>query len=200
MNTNPDPLRNLINELSRLPGIGEKTAARLAFFILASESDYALRLSRAIGDLKTRIRICTECFQFTESDPCTICKDEKRDHKTLCVVEQPSNLLALERTGEYRGIYHVLHGALSPLNGVGPEQIRARELVLRLERLKDVKEVILATNPNTEGEATALYLSKLIAPTGIAMSKIASGIPVGGDLEYTDHVTLCRALAARQRL
>ena len=192
-----DPLRLLINDLSKLPGIGEKTASRLAFFILASEDGYADSLSRNIGELKRRIRICSECFHFTETVPCPICVDHERNQGLLCVVEQPSNVLAIERTHEYRGLYHVLHGALSPLSGIGPEQIRARELLLRLERNSNIKEVILATNPNTEGEATALYLSRLLKPAGIALSKIASGVPVGGDLEYTDQVTLSRAIAQR---
>lgn len=192
-----DPLRLLINDLSKLPGIGEKTASRLAFFILASEDTYADSLARNIGELKRRIRICSECFHFTETVPCPICVDHERNQGILCVVEQPSNVLAIERTHEYRGLYHVLHGALSPLSGIGPEQIRARELLLRLERNAKIKEVIIATNPNTEGEATALYLSRLLKPAGIALSKIASGVPVGGDLEYTDQVTLSRAIAQR---
>lgn len=197
---NVDPLRALINELSKLPGIGEKTAARLAFFLLASENGYAERLAQRITELKQRIRICEECFQFTEASPCAICADARRDHALICVIEQPATLLAIEKTGEYRGLYHVLHGALSPLNGVGPDQLRARELLVRLEKNPAVREVILATNPNTEGEATALYLSKLLQPTGLLMTKIASGVPVGGDLEYADQITLSRALSARHRL
>ena len=195
-----DPLQKLINELSKLPGIGEKTASRLAFFILTSKNDYAERLANGIGEVKKRIRICSQCFQFTEMDPCTICQDDNRERTTLLVIEQPSNLLAIERTGDYRGLYHVLHGALSPLNGIGPDQIRARELLIRLENHPEIKEIILATNPNTEGEATALYLTKLLKPCGLQLSKIASGVPVGGDLEYTDQATLSRALASRQPL
>lgn len=194
-----DPLTLLVQRLARLPGIGEKTATRLAFFILRSPEKYAQELGQAIMDLKAKLKPCSVCFHLTEQDPCAICEDPRRDSSTICVVAQPQDLLAIERTGAFRGRYHVLHGVLSPLDGIGPEDLHIKEL---LQRLTDapVEELILATSPNVEGDATALYLARLIKPLGVHVSRIASGVPIGGDLEYTDEVTLNRALESRRQL
>src|SRR5512138_3889752 len=173
-----DPLAALIQQLARLPGVGEKTAARLAFHILRSPPSYAEELASAILELKQRLRECSVCFQLTESDPCAICRDERRDPAVLCVVSLPQDLLAIERTGAFRGRYHVLHGVLSPLDGVVPDQLRIRELLVRLESAT-VEEVIVATNPDVEGEATALYLVRLLRPMGIKVTRLAQGIPMG---------------------
>ncbi len=194
-----DPLTRLVRQLSRLPGIGEKTAMRLAFYILRAPEAYAQELGQAICDLKQRLRPCTVCYHLTEEDPCAICRDAGRDEKVICVVAQPQDLLAIERTGGYRGRYHVLHGVLSPLDGVGPEDMYIQPL---LQRLQDgqVQELILATSPNVEGDATALYLARLVTPLGVRVTRIASGVPTGGDLEYADEVTLNRALENRRLL
>ena len=194
-----DPLAALIQQLSRLPGVGEKTAARLAFFILRAPPSYAEELSRAILDLRQRLRECGQCFQLTETDPCRICAAERRDAALLCVVAFPQDLLAIERTGSFQGRYHVLHGVLSPLEGIGPDELRIQPLLARLAQGK-VSEVILATSPNVEGDATALYLARLIKPLGIRVSRIASGVPIGGELEYADGVTLNRALEGRREI
>jgi recombination protein RecR len=194
-----DPLAALIQQLSRLPGVGEKTAARLAFHILRAPPSYAEELARAILDLRQRLRNCSVCCQLTESDPCAICSDPRRDASLLCVVALPQDLLAIERTGAFRGRYHVLHGVLSPLDGVGPDELRIDALLARLGT-GEVQEVILATSPNVEGDATALYLARLIKPLGIRASRIASGVPIGGELEYADGVTLNRALEGRREL
>lgn len=194
-----DPLAVLIQQLSRLPGVGEKTAARLAFHILRAPPSYAEELARAILDLRQRLRHCSVCCQLTESDPCAICSDPRRDPSVLCVVALPQDLLAIERTGAFRGRYHVLHGVLSPLDGVGPDELRIQALLARLGT-GEVQEVILATSPNVEGDATALYLARLIKPLGIRASRIASGVPIGGELEYADGVTLNRALEGRREL
>jgi len=186
----------LIEEFSKLPGIGRKTAMRLAFYILKEDKSEADRLAQALLDVKERVKYCSICFNITETDPCFVCQDEKRDKSIICVVEEANDVLALEKTGEYKGLYHVLGGALSPLDGIGPDNLRAKELLLRLK--DGVSEVILATNPNVEGEATAIYLSKLIKPLGIKVTRIARGLPVGGDLEYADQVTLMRALEGRR--
>lgn len=193
-----DALERLISEFAKLPGIGRKTAQRLTFFLLKEDGERASSLAEAILALKERIRYCSVCFNITEEDPCPICRDPKRDQGTICVVEEPSDLMAIERLGAYKGVYHVLGGVLSPLDGVGPEDLRIREL---LERLKEgVKEVILATNPTVEGEATALYLSRLIRPLGIKVSQIARGIPMGGDIELADEMTLARAFEGRREV
>jgi recombination protein RecR len=195
----PEPLARLIESLQRLPGIGPKTAQRLAFFLLKRPAEEVRELADAMGRLKELIVHCSVCFNVTEEDPCRICRDPRRDARVVCIVEEPNDLLALERTGEFRGRYHVLLGALSPLDGIGPEDLRVRELLVRLER-EPVEEIILATNPSVEGEATAIYLGKLLKPAGVRVTRIARGLPVGGDLEYADDVTLSRALQGRREM
>ena len=193
-----DALERLISEFTKLPGIGRKTAQRLTFFLLKEDGERASSLAEAILALKERVKYCSVCFNITEEDPCPICRDPRRDRSTICVVEEPSDLMAIERLGVYKGVYHVLGGVLSPLDGVGPEDLHIREL---LERLKEgVREVILATNPTVEGEATALYLSRLIRPLGIKVSQIARGIPMGGDIELADEMTLARAFEGRREV
>ena len=193
------PIDRLVHELSKLPGIGERTATRLAFFILKEPSEYARSLAGAINDVKDRVRLCSRCMNITESDPCSTCIDPSRDDSSICVVEDPSDMLAVERTHAFRGRYHILHGALSPLDGVGPDDIKIAELLRRLED-GNSKEVIIATNSNVEGEATALYISRLLKPTGIKVTRLASGIPVGGDLEYVDPSTISRAFEERRSI
>ena len=193
------PLTQLIEQLRSLPGIGAKTATRLAYHILDMDMARAHRLAAAITGAKEKIGFCSVCFNLTDSDPCAICMAEKRDHTTICVVEQPQDVAAMERMNDYDGVYHVLHGALSPLEGVGPNDIRIRELVLRAGK-ENVQEVIVATNPNVEGEATAMYIAKLLKPMGIRVTRIAHGLPVGGDLEYADEVTLSRAMENRREI
>jgi recombination protein RecR len=195
----PDPIGRLIQRLGRLPGIGEKTATRLAFHILRAPEAHARELAQAILDVRERIRLCSLCCNLTESDPCAVCADARRDGSTLCVVSQPTDLLAVERSGQYRGRYHVLHGVLSPLDGVGPDDLRVAELIRRLEG-NAVTEVIVATSPNVEGEATAMYLARLVKPLGVKVTRIASGVPIGGELEYVDQVTLGRALEGRREM
>ncbi len=195
----PEPVARLIEALQRLPGIGPKTAQRLTFFLLKRPADEVGELATALTELKTRIIHCTRCWNVTEEDPCRICRDPARDARSLCVVEEPNDLLALERTGEFKGRYHVLLGALSPLDGIGPEDIKVRELLVRLDG-EHVDEVILATNPSVEGEATAIYLAKLMRPLGLRITRIARGLPVGGDLEYADEVTLSKALEGRKEM
>ena len=192
------PVARLINELARLPGIGPKTASRLAYHLLRASRDEAISLAEAILDVKERVRLCSVCFNTTESDPCAICADSGRD-RTICVVEEPLDVLALERTGQFKGRYHVLHGAVSPVEGIGPDQLKIRELVERVERERP-EEVIVATNLDLPGEATAAYLHRLLAPLGVTVSRPASGLPAGGDLEYADEVTLGRALVGRRVL
>ena len=191
-------ITRLIEELSKLPGIGPKTAQRLAFHIINMPKDQAAGLASAIVDARENIRYCSQCFNLTDSELCPICRNEKRNKKVIMVVETPRDLAAYEKTGKYEGVYHVLHGAISPMLGIGPNDIRLKELMLRLQG--DVDEVIIATIPSLEGETTAMYISKLIKPTGIKVSRIASGVPVGGDLEYIDEVTLLRALEGRVEL
>lgn len=191
-------ISKLIEELSSLPGIGAKTAQRLAFHILNMPKEQVDSLANAISSAKQNVRYCKTCFTLTDSDICPICKDEARDHKTIMVVENTRDLVAYEKTQKYEGVYHVLHGAISPMLGIGPNDIKLKELMVRLE--KDVDEVIIATNSSLEGETTAMYISKLIKPTGIKVTRIASGVPVGGDLEYIDEVTLLRALQGRTEL
>jgi recombination protein RecR len=190
-------LELLIAELEKLPSIGLKSAQRLALHLLRVPKEDALRLAEAIRAVRERVGFCTTCGNFSETDPCALCSDPRRDTKVLCVVEQPVDVLAFERTGQFTGRYHVLGGALSPLEGTSPEQLRIRELLSRL-RGGEVKEVILATNPNVNGEATALYLSKLLTPLGVRVTRIARGVPMGSDLEYSDQVTLARALEGRR--
>ena len=192
-----DPIARLVKELARLPGIGEKTAQRLAFHVLDAGPQYAEALSAALLGAVRDVRLCSGCQTLTDRDPCAICADPRRDPRVLCVVEGVPDLVAVERTREFRGRYHVLHGALSPLDGVGPADLKIRELLVRLER-EPADEVVVATNPDVEGEVTALYLTKLIKPLGIRVSRIAQGVPMGGDLEYADQVTLARALAGRR--
>lgn len=189
----------LITELSRLPGIGGKTAQRLAFHILSMEEKEAMALSDAIADAKKSMTYCSVCGNLTDADPCAICSDPARDSSMICVVETPKDVVAMERIKEYGGLYHVLHGAISPMEGIGPEDINLKQLIIRLQQ-NDVQEVILATNPNIEGEATAMYIARLIKPSGIKVSRIAHGIPVGGDLEYADEVTLLKAVEGRREL
>lgn len=194
-----DPIARLVKELARLPGIGEKTAQRLAFHILEAGPGYAGDLAAAITSVVRDVSLCSSCQTLTDQDPCAICRDPRRDAKVVCVVEGVPDLLAVERTHEFRGRYHVLHGALSPLDGIGPADLKVRELLLRLEK-EPAEEVVLATNPDVEGEATALYLTKLLKPLGLKVTRIAQGVPMGGDLEYADQVTLARALAGRREL
>ena len=191
-------ITKLIEELSKLPGIGAKSAQRLAFHIINMPQEQVERLSSAMMDAKKNVRYCKECFTLTDQELCPICSSDKRDHQTIMVVENTRDLAAYEKTGKYTGVYHVLHGAISPMLGIGPGEIRLKELMQRLQG--DVKEVIIATNSSLEGETTAMYISKLIKPTGIKVSRIASGVPVGGDLEYIDEVTLLRALEGRTTL
>ena len=202
----PAPLARLIQELSKLPGIGEKSAARLAFHMLKGKRDDVFRLSESIGRLRQEMGLCDRCFGFSEVrspdeevTQCDVCKNSEREADKICVVEEPADMIAVEKSQEYRGQYHVLHGTISPLDGVGPDALRIKEL---LERLRDhsVKEVIVATNPTMDGEATALYLSKLIKPLGVSVTRIARGLPMGGDLEYTDAVTLGKALEGRREI
>jgi len=192
-------LFKLINEFSKLPGIGRKTAERLAFYILKIDENVARRLSEAIIEVKKKIKFCSICFNITENDPCDICLNPLRDKKIICVVEEPKDILAIEKSGTYDGVYHVLMGAISPLNGIGPDDLKIRELLKRIQD-KEVSEVIVATDPNVEGDTTALYLAKLIKPLGISVSRIAKGLPVGGDLEYADSVTLSKAISGRTPL
>jgi len=195
----PPSVGRLVEALQRLPGIGPKTAQRLTFHLLKQPEGAVRELAEALVDLKTRVVHCSRCFNVTDEDPCRICASPARDPAVVCVVEEPNDLLAMERTGEYRGRYHVLLGALSPLEGVGPDELKVRELLLRIET-DDVREVILATNPNVEGDATAIYLAKLLRPLEVRVTRIARGLPVGGDLEYADEVTLARALEGRTEM
>jgi recombination protein RecR len=194
-----DPIARLVKELARLPGIGEKTAQRLAFHVLEAGPEYAEALAAAVLGVVRDVRCCSSCQTLTDRDPCSICADPRRDGRVICVVEGVPDLLAVERTHEFRGRYHVLHGALSPLDGVGPSDLKVRELLVRLER-EPAEEVVIATNPDVEGEATALYLAKLLKPVGVRVTRIAQGVPMGGDLEYADQVTLARALAGRREI
>jgi recombination protein RecR len=193
------PVQSLVDELGRLPGIGPKSAQRIAFFLLKSAPDDAKRLARVIVEAKERVSWCRRCFNFAEGELCVYCRDDRRDSALLCVVEEPRDIVAVERTQEYRGRYHVLLGAISPIEGIGPEQLKIKELLARVNG-EGVQEVILATNPNIEGEATAMYLARLLKPLGLRVTRIASGLPVGGDLEYADEVTLGRALEGRREV
>jgi recombination protein RecR len=192
-----DPIQRLVQQLARLPGLGEKTATRLAFHMLRAPKQQVRDLAQALVDAVDRLRLCSLCANVTEDDPCGLCTDTRRDADLVCVVASPSDLIAIERGGHYRGRYHVLHGLLSPLEGIGPDDLRIKEL---LARLKEIDELILATSPNVEGEATALYLARQIKPLGIKVSRIATGLPIGGELEYSDQATIARALAHRATL
>ncbi len=193
------PVQALIDELGRLPGIGPKSAQRIAFHLLKLPAEDVGRLANSITDAKERVRFCVRCWNFADGDLCPICLDDRRDATTLCVVEESRDIVSIEKTGEFRGRYHVLLGAMSPLDGIGPEQLKMKELFARLEP-EGVQEVIVCTNPNTEGEVTALYLARMLRPFGIRVTRIASGLPVGGDLEYADELTLGRALEGRREL
>ncbi len=196
----PRPLNKLINELSKLPGIGGKTAQRLAFHILSLSDQEAENLAASIVGAKKALHYCSVCGNLTDQDPCLICADGDRDQSVICVVETPQDVMAMERIREYNGLYHVLHGAISPVEGIGPNDINLKSLITRLQSNDEVKEIIIATNPNIEGEATAMYISRLIKPSGIKVTRIAHGIPVGGDLEYADEVTLLKAIEGRREL
>ncbi|EFM09586.1 recombination protein RecR [Paenibacillus curdlanolyticus YK9] len=195
----PEPIAKLIDAFTRLPGIGPKTAARLAFHVLRMQEDDVIDFAKALVSVKRNLHYCSVCCNITDVDPCRICQDKNRDHAVICVVQESKDLVAMERTKEFSGYYHVLQGAISPMEGIGPDQIRVAEL---LQRLSDerVQELIMATNPNIEGEATAMYLSRLVKPFGIRVTRIAHGLPVGGDLEYADEVTLSKALEGRREL
>ena len=195
-----EPVARLIEELSRLPGIGPKTSARLVFHLLRVPAEQVYALADALRDLRAHTRFCSICFNITDADPCAICSDPGRDRSIICVVEEPLDVVAIERTREYRGLYHVLHGTLSPVEGIGPDELRIAELLPRLNADVPVREVIIATNPNMEGEATAMYLARRLAGTGVTITRLARGLPMGGDLEYADQVTLSRALAGRQAM
>lgn len=190
-----DPIRRLVQELSRLPGIGEKTATRLAFHLVRGNRQQVLDLAQALVDVTDKIRLCSICMNMTEQDPCVMCSDTRREPDMICVVATPSDLIAIDRGGHFRGRYHVLHGLLSPLEGIGPDDIRVAELVRRLDG--SVREVIIATSPSVDGEATAMYVARVLKPLGVKVSRIATGLPVGGELEYSDQATIARALAGR---
>lgn len=196
----PKPLNKLINELSKLPGIGGKTAQRLAFHILALEESEATALANSIVNAKRSLHYCSVCGNLTDTDPCEICSDESRDKTKVCVVETPQDVIAMERIREFKGLYHVLHGAISPVEGIGPNDINLKSLITRLQQHDEIDEIIVATNPNIEGEATAMYIARLLKPSGIKVTRIAHGIPVGGDLEYADEVTLLKAMEGRREI
>lgn len=193
----PQPVQQLIDEFARLPGIGPKSASRLTFYLLRAANEQALDLAEALQDLKERTQFCSVCFNITEDDPCLICEDETRDDRLLCVVEEPLDVLAIERSRAFNGRYHVLHGAISPVEGIGPEDLKVDELIQRAQQ-ESFTEIILATNPTLEGESTALYLQRRLADAGAKLTRLARGLPVGGDLEYTDEITLGRAMEGRQ--
>ena len=193
------PVQTLIDELGRMPGVGPKSAQRIAFHLLKIPADDVARLAQAIIEAKARVRFCTRCWNFAEGELCPICLDDRRDSNVLCVVEESRDIISIEKTGEFKGRYHVLLGAMNPLDGIGPEQLKMKELFARIEP-EDVQEVILCTNPNTEGEVTAMYIARMMKPFGVRVTRIASGLPVGGDLEYADELTLGRALEGRREL
>jgi len=199
-----DPIRRLVQELARLPGIGEKTATRLAFHLIRGSSSGGRQqvsdLAQALLDVVDKIRLCSVCMNMTEADPCPMCMDTRRDGETICVVASPSDLIAIDRGGHFRGRYHVLHGLLSPLEGIGPDDLRIAELVRRMGTAPPVREVIIATSPSVDGEATAMYIARVLKPLGVTVSRIATGLPVGGELEYSDQATIARALAGRATL
>jgi len=198
MQSTVEPVARLIEELARLPGIGPKTAQRLTFHLLRLPAENARALAEAIVHMKEAVIFCSTCLNITDADPCAICRSETRDRSTICIVEEPLDVVALERTREYKGLYHVLHGAIDPVGGIGPDDLKIREMLRRLDG--SVTEVILATNPNVEGEATSMYVGRLVQPLGIKVSRLARGLPIGGDLEYADEVTLARAIEGRRPL
>jgi recombination protein RecR len=193
------PVSRLIEEFSKLPGVGPKSAQRLTYYLLRASPEDAQALAQAILEVKEKIILCSLCQNITDADPCAICRNDQRDQDSICVVEEPLDILALERTGSYKGLYHVLHGVISPMDGIGPDDLKVRELLARL-KTGQVQEVIMATNPNLEGEATAMYLTRLIAPLGLKVTRLARGLPMGADLEYADNVTLARAIEGRQEV
>ncbi len=195
-----EPVARLIDEFSRLPGIGPKTAARLTFYLLRSSEEQAQSLAEALHNLHERVTFCSICANITETDPCAICQDEGRDRTVICIVEEPLDVLAIERTNDYRGLYHVLHGTLSPVEGIGPDDLHIADLMPRLKGPPAIREIIIATNPNMEGEATAMYIARQLAGSNVQVTRLARGLPMGGDLEYADQVTLSRALAGRQQM
>jgi recombination protein RecR len=197
--TVPEPVSRLIDEFSRLPGIGPKTASRLTFFLLRGSTDQAIALADALRELKERTRFCEVCFNITEASPCVICRSDDRDRRVICVVEEPLDVLAIERTRQFPGLYHVLHGAISPMEGIGPDDLKIRELLARVAG-GAFKEVILATNPSLEGENTAAFIQRKLAPSQVRVTRLARGLPVGGDLEYADEITLIRALEGRREM
>jgi recombination protein RecR len=199
MAATPEAVTRLVDELSRLPGIGPKTASRLTYYLLRAPIEQVRSLGEAVSTLRERITFCSRCFNITEVDPCPICTDERRERGTVCVVEEPLDVLAIERTGEYHGLYHVLHGAISPVEGIGPDDLRIAELVARVQA-SGIDEVILATNTSLEGEATAMYVQRQLLPLDLRVTRLARGLPVGGDLEYADAVTLARALEGRREM
>ncbi len=193
-----EPVAKLIDEFSRLPGIGPKTASRLTFYLLRAPKEQSEALADALRELRERTTFCSICFNITEADPCAVCADEKRDRSVICVVEEPLDVIAIERTRDYHGLYHVLHGTIAPVEGIGPDELRIAELLARFNSVPPVREVIIATNPNMEGEATAMYIARQVEGRGVRVTRLARGLPVGGDLEYADEITLSRALAGRQ--
>ncbi|HET6871701.1 MAG TPA: recombination mediator RecR [Sporolactobacillaceae bacterium] len=195
----PEPIAKLIDSFMKLPGIGPKTAVRLAFFVINMREDDVMEFGRALVNAKRKLIYCSECQNISDRDPCYVCDDSSRDRSVICVVQDPKDVVAMEKMKDYHGLYHVLHGAISPVDGIGPEDIKVAELIRRLED-EEIKEIILATNPTIEGEATAMYLSRLIKPIGVKTSRIAHGLPVGGDLEYADEVTLSKALEGRREI
>lgn len=199
MAATPEAVIRLVDEFSRLPGIGPKTASRLTYYLLRAPREQVQSLGETISQLRDRITFCSRCFNITEADPCPICTDERRDQHVICVVEEPLDVLAIERTSEYHGLYHILHGAISPVEGVGPDDLRIRELVERI-KVSDISEVILATNTSLEGEATAMYVQRQLLLLGVRVTRLARGLPVGGDLEYADAITVARALEGRQEM
>lgn len=195
----PEPVFRLIEEFSKLPGIGEKNATRLAFYILKSRDEYTQGLARAISETKSKVRTCSTCFNLSSTDPCAICTDHSRTRSVICVVEDPLDLMAIEKSGEFKGAYHVLNGVISPLDGVGPDDLMISDLIRRLEN-RSTDEVLIATNPSVEGEATSLYIAKLVKPLGVKVTRLAHGIPMGGDLEYIDELTIAKALKDRKEI
>jgi recombination protein RecR len=199
MSITAKPITRVVDELSRLPGIGPKTAQRLTYFLLRAPAEQAEALAEAVLELKRNVVLCAQCFNISDRSPCEICSNPERDTTRICVVEEPLDVVALERTGQYKGSYHVLHGAISPIEGIGPDELKIRELLHRIGS-SEVEEVILATNPNLEGDATAMYLTRLLQPFGITVTRLARGLPVGGDLEYADEITLSNALVGRSQV
>lgn len=198
-----EPVSKLIDAFGALPGIGPKTASRLTYYLLRADASVALNLANALQELKENTLFCSVCFNIADRDPCPVCVNAQRDHTTICVVEEPLDVQAIERTGEFKGVYHVLHGAISPVEGIGPDDLKIGELLRRIQNadtLAPIKEILIATNPKLEGEATAMYINRLVKPLGIRVTRIARGLPVGGDLEYADEVTLGRALAGRSEM